>query len=60
MERDPNLGRIISKSSGTMLWWDGREPLPGKDFVWVDVPPGKKVVFEPDRDNPEVEVETLN
>ena len=38
MERDPNLGRVISKSSGIMLWWDMRDSLPLGDFSWVDVP----------------------
>jgi len=54
MERDPNLGRIISKTTGVMFWWDMRDSLPTGDFSWIDVPPAlskkdAKVASEPDK-----------
>ena len=54
MERDPNLGRIISKPSGILFWWDMRDKLPDGDFSWVDMPAAKKdvkVIVESDKVN---------
>jgi len=51
MGRDPNLGRIISKPSGIMFWWDMRVKLPDGDYSWVDEPQNKdaKITLESDK-----------